>query len=191
MTDAEKFPGRFYGGEPIVFSLRDQYKNLGLEAIMAVNESFDGMWSYVLDDTNLGKMTFQKPGRVLAYELQAPNWNGQGNQPAVASNGKLESKVGWKLKDFAKSRNDTKTADWVLTNLWIVLRHSNRMQFLPEPSQPCYCSYRHRIESQLLRRSGSICSKLFKFPFFNSKVFVALRQIIHWHAPILLEILDQ
>lgn len=119
MSNAERLPSRSYS-EPVVFSLRDQFKALGLEAIMAVNESLDGMWSYVLDETNYGRMTFQKPGRVLAYELKAPNWNGQGKPPAIASDGKLESKVGWELKDFARSRNETKTADWILTNLWIV-----------------------------------------------------------------------
>ncbi|KAL8784742.1 MAG: hypothetical protein Q9213_003773 [Squamulea squamosa] len=119
MTDAEKVPGRSYG-EPVIFSLRDQLKTADLEAIMAMNESLDGMWSYVLDDTNIGKMKFQKPGRVLAYELKATNWDGHGRPPAIASNGKLESKVGLELKEFARSRNDTKTTDWMLIDLWIV-----------------------------------------------------------------------
>ena len=107
-------------GEPVVFSLREQFKTLKLEALLTIKESFDSMWSDVLDDTNYGNMTFKKPGRVMAYELKAPKWNGEGKPPAIALDGKLESRVGWELKDFARSRNATKTADWILTDLWII-----------------------------------------------------------------------
>ena len=118
MTDAEKIPGRSYV-EPVVFSLREQIKTMGL-AVMTISESLDSTWTYVLDETNFNKTTFPKPGRVLAYELKAPSWNGQSKPPAITSDGKLEPKVGMELKDFAKDRNAIKTTDWALTNLWIV-----------------------------------------------------------------------
>lgn len=119
MTDAEKIPGRPYV-EPVVFSLRDQIKKMGLAEIVTVSGSLDSVWSYVLDDTNFEKTTFPKPGRVLAYELKAPNWDGQGKPPAITSDGKLEPKVGMELRDFAKDRTATKTNDWILSDLWIV-----------------------------------------------------------------------
>ena len=119
MTDADRIPGRFYV-EPIVHSLRDELKAVGLEAVMTVGGSLDSMWAYVLDDKIFGKMTFQTPGRVLAYELKAPGWNGQDKPPAVTNDGKLEPRVGMELKAFAQDRINIKTNDWVLTNLWLV-----------------------------------------------------------------------
>ena len=119
MTDADKIPGRSYV-EPVVYNLRDQLKAVGLEAVMTVSNSLDFMWTYVLDDNNFGNMTFPKPGRVQAYELKAPNWNGQDKPPAVTNDGKLEPKVGMELKAFAQDRIKIKTNDWVLTNLWLV-----------------------------------------------------------------------
>ena len=119
MTDADRIPGRSYV-EPVVYNLRDQLKAVGLEAVMTVSNSLDSMWTYVLDDKIFGKMTFQTPGRVLAYELKAPNWNGQDKPPAVTNDGKLEPKVGMELKAFAQDRIKIKTNDWDLTNLWLV-----------------------------------------------------------------------
>jgi hypothetical protein len=119
ITDADKTPGRSYV-EPVVYSLRDQLKVAGLEAVMAASPTLDDTLKYVVNDNDFGKMTFTKPGSVLAYELKATKWNGQDKPPAVTNDGKLESKVGMELQAFARDRINIKTNEWVLTNLWLV-----------------------------------------------------------------------
>jgi len=81
--------------------------------------SLDGVWSYVLNDDNLKRMSFAKPGRVVAYELTASSWDGSGVPPATAVPGAEKPRVGDDLKTFAQRREASKTSDWLMTKVWI------------------------------------------------------------------------
>ena len=82
-------------------------------------QGIDDMWKYVTDDGNLGTMTFPKPGRVIAYELET-SWDGNGNPPAIVSTGQVQCMIGQDLKTFAQNRLNSKTDQWKITNVWIV-----------------------------------------------------------------------
>lgn len=86
---------------------------------MVSAESLDSVLSYV-DAANTDKMAFQKPGRVVAYELTS--WDGKGPSPPVVSTPGFvpPSLVGRDVLEFAKIRAELKDKAWRLTNVWIV-----------------------------------------------------------------------